>query len=128
MEFHDGIPDEGLTFSIFPAIRNARKIWKNGFPISDSIVKFQTNLPRISIWRAASPAQENFRDLPTGRNRKLEGHPARQENLRKWHSDFGLHARIPNKHCLDENFACCIPRSRKFPRLVEQEELKVGIP
>ena len=128
LEFHDGIPDEGLTFSIFLPSGTPGKFGRMVFKFPNSMVKFQTSVPRISIWRAASPAQENFRDLPTGRNRKLEGHPARQENLRKGHSDFGLHDGIPNKHCLDENFTCCIPRSSKFPRLSLQEESKVGIP
>ena len=128
LEFRDGIPNDGLTFSIFLPSGTPGKFGRMVFKFPNSMVKFQTSVPRISIWRAASPAQENFRDLPTGRHRKLEGHPARQENLRKGHSDFGLHDGIPNKHCLDENFASCIPRSGKFPRLAQQEESKVGIP
>ena len=128
LEFHERIPEEGLKSSIFLPSGTLGKFGRMVFKISDSMVKFQTSVPRIGILRAASPAHENFRDLPTGRNRKLEGHPARQENLRKGHSDFGLHDGIPNKLCLDENFACCITRSRRFPRIVEQEELKVGIP
>ena len=87
-----------LDIFYLSTIRTARKIRKNGFPISDSMVKFQTNMPRNSIWHAASPAQENFRDLPTGRHPKLEGHPARQENLRKGHSDFGLQENFRDSH------------------------------
>ena len=128
LEFRDGIPNDGLTFSIFLPSGTPGKFGRMVFKFPNSMVKFQASVPRISIWRAASPAQENFRDLPTGRHPKLEGHPARQENLRKGHSDFGLHDGIPNKHCLDANFTCCIPRSGKFPRLALQEESKVGIP